>query len=106
MDLADAPRWAPDWKGDFPEIRYAVTTAVISGLGPRSSKRGLSRWLMTSQYSRLGMQEIFMASSPPIPGEGPIDDPVPTPVDPLPSTPVDPTIPNDFPLPGTQPNPQ
>jgi hypothetical protein len=48
------------------------------------------------------MQEIFVASTPPIPGE----DPEPTPVDPLPSTPVDPTIPNDFPLPGTQPNPE
>ncbi|MGZ3601503.1 MAG: hypothetical protein ACXVDF_16400 [Ktedonobacterales bacterium] len=47
-----------------------------------------------------------MASSPPIPGDDPINDPAPTPVDPLPSTPVDPTIPNDFPLPGTQPNPK
>jgi hypothetical protein len=47
-----------------------------------------------------------MASRPPIPGEDPIDDSVPTPVDPLPPTPVDPTIPNDFPLPGTHPNPE
>jgi hypothetical protein len=53
---------------------------------------------MTSHYSRLAMQEIFMASSPPIPGEEPINDPAPTP--------VDPTIPNDFPLPGTQPDPE
>ena len=47
-----------------------------------------------------------MASRPPIPGEDPVDDPAPTPVDPLPPMPVDPTIPNDFPLPGTHPNPE
>jgi hypothetical protein len=47
-----------------------------------------------------------MATTPPMPGESPIDPPVPTPVDPIPPTPVDPTIPNDVPLPGTQPNPQ
>jgi hypothetical protein len=46
-----------------------------------------------------------MATTPPIPGESPIDDPVPSPVDPIPPTPVDPTIPSDVPLPGTQPNP-
>lgn len=46
-----------------------------------------------------------MASNPPIPGQSPVDDPVPTPIDPIPPTPVDPTIPSDFPLPGTQPDP-
>jgi hypothetical protein len=46
-----------------------------------------------------------MATKPPIPGESPVDDPVPTPVDPIPPAPIDPTIPSDVPLPGTQPNP-
>ena len=52
-----------------------------------------------------GPEEVLMASNPPIPGESPMDDPVPTPVDPIPPTPTDPTIPGDVPLPGTQPNP-
>jgi hypothetical protein len=47
-----------------------------------------------------------MATNPPIPGDIPTDDPVPTPVDPIPPAPVDPTIPSDVPLPGTRPNPQ
>jgi hypothetical protein len=46
-----------------------------------------------------------MATQPPLPGESPVDDPIPTPVDPIPPAPIDPTIPSDVPLPGTQPNP-
>jgi len=66
---------------------------------------GLSRSCLHAGPGVFGPKEATMATQPPIPGQSPVDDPVPTPVDPIPPAPIDPTIPSDVPLPGTQPDP-